>query len=330
MESMNLKNRKEDSAFLRFKSLKNGGVNMSIAVMKENAKIKICFDSVYIITNKTASPVSRKKTKNIHSKEISKNAEKNYQKRKAIRNSVINEIINNNFSQGNISITLTFDPMMFDMNKIQELDFTHKEFKKFIQRMNRRYEDFIYLATFSRQENGTWHYHMITNMIMDESVNNIQNIWGNGSCECKNMNSGDYYTNVKDYMGKNMEAFADEKMGRHGYLCSENIVRSIVLRSDKEEDEELFRMAFARISCGGAVLIGRTETSMGITKQTAEEIVSGNFNIQFNEELTSELKRQGYSKVYSETEVYKSTLLYPFMDWFPPKKFAKLRNKILK
>jgi wyosine [tRNA(Phe)-imidazoG37] synthetase (radical SAM superfamily) len=86
---------------------------------------------------------------------------------------------------------------MFDIEKIQDLDFTHKEFKKFIQRMNRRYEDFIYLATFSRQENGTWHYHMITNMIMDESVNNIQNIWGNGSCECKNMNSGDYYTNVK-------------------------------------------------------------------------------------------------------------------------------------
>lgn len=303
---------------------------MSIAVMKENTEIKICFDGVYIKINETASPVSRKKTKNIQSKEKSKNAEKNYQKRKVERIATVKEIINNNFSQGNISITLTFDPLLFDMEKIHDLTFTHNEFKKFIQRMRRRYEDFKYLATFSRQENGTWHYHMITNLIMDESVNNIQNIWGNGSCECKNMYSGDYYTNVKNYMIENMEAYAEEKQKRHGYLCSKNIVRSIVLSADKEEDRELFRRAFARISCGGAVLIGRNETSIGVTKQTAEEIESGNFNIQFNEELTAELKRQGYREVYSKTEVYKSTLLFAFMDWFPPKTIAKLRDKIRK
>lgn len=303
---------------------------MSLAIMKEIIKIRILYSEVYVIITNAASPVFRKKTRNIQSREKSEFAEKNYQRRMARRESVISEIFDNNFSQGNIFITLTFDPAICDEAEIRDIECTHKEFKKFIQRMNRRYEDFLYAATFSRQNNGAWHYHMITNLVMHEGIDDIQNIWGNGSCTCKNLYSGEYFANTKDYLCDNMEEFEDEKKGRHGYLCSKNVVRAIVLRADKPEDAELFQKACEIIDQGGFIQIGETEKSMGITKQTEEEVASGTFDILFKEELTDKRKKQGYREVHSKTETYLSTLIYPCINWFPPKKIARLRDKIRK
>jgi hypothetical protein len=304
---------------------------MSLVNMEEFVKIKICRNEAYIIVTNSPNPVYRKKTNNVQSKEKSKNADKNYQKRQAKRNSAIKDIFETNFGQGNIFITLTFDSATFDKGDIMNLDFTHGEFKKFIQRMNRRYEDFIYLATFSRQQNGAWHYHMITNLIMAENLNIVQEIWGNGNCNCKNLCSGEYYLNAKNYMCKNAEEFADDKKGKRGYLCSKNVLRPIVLRMNKIEDEALFEQAFDKILELGIKLLSETRTVRGITKQSEDIIESGKtFDVQFDKELTDKQKKQGYHEVYSETAVYITNTLCQVLDCLPPKKTAKLREKIRK
>lgn len=304
---------------------------MSLANIEEFVKIKICRNEAYIIVTNGPTPVCRKKTKNVQSKMKSKNADKNYQKRQAKRNSAIKDIFETNFGQGNIFITLTFDPATFDKDDIMNLDFTHGEFKRFIQRMNRRYEDFIYLATFSRQQNGAWHYHMVTNLVMAENLYIVQETWGNGNCNCKNLYSGDYYTNAKDYMCKNAEEFADDKRSRRGYLCSKNVLRPIVLCMNKIEDESLFEQAFDEILEHGIKPLSESRTVRGITKQSEDVIASvKTFDMQFDKKLTDELKKQGYNEVYSETAVYVTNTLCPILNCFPPKKNAKLREKIRK
>lgn len=76
----------------------------------------------------------------------------NYYKRLKKRKKTIDEMCYNNFEIPNtVMITLTFDGKKNEKDYTQ-LDVTHCEFKKFIQRINSRYDNFKYIATFCRQE----------------------------------------------------------------------------------------------------------------------------------------------------------------------------------
>ncbi len=306
---------------------------MSLVEMKENMKYIIRRNDTTIVFTKTAHPIKRTKTRNIDSKEKSKNHEKNYKKRMKTRAAAIREIFSNNFRQSDIILHLTFDPLKFLNDDLGNIDFTHREFKKFIQRMKRRYDNFIYLATFSRQDNGNWHYHLVTNLPfnnpvieLDESLQKIEGIWGNGYCEVKALSTMKYYENLKNYMIENMEQFEEDKKGRRGYLCSKNITRPIVLKENKPEDHERYELATKRIMQNGIYPIGTSETVIGITDQPVIDGVV--FNMRFGDGLTAELEKQGFKNVTATTIVGMSNAV--FFDWFPPIERAVLREKIRK
>src|SRR5690606_13269626 len=87
-------------------------------------------------------------------------------------------LVCSNFADGDKFITLTFrDTEAFDIRDVHD---TNREFKKFIQRMRRRYGDFKYIAVIEFQDEnkrGAVHYHLICKLPYIHYTE-IANIWG--------------------------------------------------------------------------------------------------------------------------------------------------------
>lgn len=202
--------------------------------------------------------------------EAGKYQTKNYKQRKKSRRDTLKELAENNFKPKKcLFITLTFDPStgtevepvllppelaQYDLEtslmeatedlfsggkakkkeiipKFQDLPACHAEFKKFIQRMNYRYDNFKYVAVYSRQGmTGVWHYHMICNLRYIP-IGELNDIWGLGVSYIKSVRrTGAMYKTI-NYCIRNMLAYADELKGEKGYLNSRGLNRNIVLRS---------------------------------------------------------------------------------------------------
>ncbi|MDD4752923.1 MAG: hypothetical protein PHT78_06690 [Desulfitobacteriaceae bacterium] len=125
--------------------------------------------------------------------------------------------------------------------KFQDLSACHAEFKKFIQRMNYRYDNFKYVAVFSKQANtGVWHYHMICNLKFIR-FDELKEIWGLGSTYIRSMKSKGAMYKTINYCIKNMVAYSDNLKGEKGYLASRSLNRSIVLRSWEGAEQRDFK-----------------------------------------------------------------------------------------
>lgn len=131
-------------------------------------------------------------------------------------------------------ITLTFaDTNKFDITNVED---TNKEFKKFIQRMRRRYGNFKYLAVIEYQDKngrGAVHYHMLSDLpyIPNDELNKI---WRNGFVKINQIkhidNIGAY---IVKYMGKESYDGRDYRLdGKKLYLTSKNLKRSMVFRGE--------------------------------------------------------------------------------------------------
>ncbi len=119
-----------------------------------------------------------------------------------------------------------------------DLKTCNKEFKKFIQKMNYRYENFKYVAAVGRQDNGNWHYHVVCNLSYID-FNELKKIWGLGGAFIGKIRSNAQLCKATSYVGKNMHNARLELKGQKGYLASKGLNRKIVLRSwaDKEKSE---------------------------------------------------------------------------------------------
>lgn len=124
--------------------------------------------------------------------------------------------------------------------KYRELLACHKEFKKFIQRMNYRYDNFKYVAVFSRQlKTSVWHYHIICNLNYIK-FDELNAIWGLGSTYIRTVKNKGAMAKTVNYCVKNMYAYSDELKGEKGYLASRGLRRSIVLRSWEGAEQNEF------------------------------------------------------------------------------------------
>ena len=134
-------------------------------------------------------------------------------------------------------LTLTFDGRLQPEKQFSDIKTTHKEFKKFVQRVNDHYDNFRYVATFSRQKNGNWHYHMICNFPITIAPGEVRKLWKNGSFYITQIETNDEMETVIKYVISNMNESTAEMHGNHGYLCSKAIERDKVITSWREEQE---------------------------------------------------------------------------------------------
>lgn len=131
-------------------------------------------------------------------------------------------------------------------SKYHDLKTCNKEFKKFIQKMNYRYENFKYVAVMDKQENGNWHYHIICNLNYIE-YNELKGIWNLGGVFIGKIGSKNQLLKVTNYLKKNMVNARLYLKGQKGYLASKGLNRNIVLRSWATNEQTEFQEQAQRL-----------------------------------------------------------------------------------
>lgn len=227
---------------------------------------------------------------------VGKYADFNYAKRIKKRAQKVRDICKNSFEAGKaMFVTLTFNPKLFDKTSLNDLSFTHSEFKKFIKRVNTHFEGFKYIATFARQGNGNWHYHMICNLSNDKDMKILYSLWESGYISCSLIYNQEYYYNCINYLIKNMNSSADDLKRIRGYLFSRNIERDIIVTSWRAEDVSAYDNIKQDIMQSNVYKKYEVRQRIGIKATTPDpdtgEVVE---HILINAELTADAIKQGY------------------------------------
>lgn len=278
----------------------------------------------------TTQPVKKDKLKKIKPSIPSDYAKFNYFNRMKKRRQEIREICWNNFDLPDVvMLTLTFDQKSNVEKNFTLLEESHREFKKFIQRVNSHYENFRYLATFSRQNNGNWHYHVMCNFQHSITNGEITNLWKNGITYITYINTREKYNSAVQYLTCNMDESADALKGKHGYICSRSVERDIQLVSWREEQFNEFEKAFEKVKQENRTILYETRNPLGVKGTRMNEETGEAFEVHLKDrELTPALKDAGYEQWETVYTHLKS--LADFSDMFEPLKPATLRPKKFK
>lgn len=254
--------------------------------------------------------------------------EPNYAKTQQRRRQGVREMISNSLDkEHSCFVTFTFDGERLGKENVTNLDWAHKEFRKFIKRVDYRYDNFVYIATFARQNNENWHYHMLCNFPPETTEKEIREMWGNGRVGKTSFKSAEHFENVIKYLIKNMEKSKDELKGRKGYLSSFNAKRDMRVCSWKEEDSEKYAEWSTKIverGKGSVKVLHKGEKATGVIKEEID-VNTGEIHsdIIIGVELDEDMKKQGYRKLMTRTEVYSSQGSNE--DVFPVPQFAVLK-----
>ena len=197
--------------------------------------LKTVFSVVNSSVPKDPSTSAKRSTK----KNTGKYAKFNYAKRVKQRASQFKTHAYINFAIPNVQfVTLTFDSRIFE--GANDLKACHIAFRNFIKRIRHQFDDFRYLAVFSRQRNGNWHYHMICNF--DETVSGkmIRELWKNGIVHNTVITKYDEFDTKISYCVDNMTKIAWEDLqGEQGYLHSDHLQNKKIVRSWNDDEYEM-------------------------------------------------------------------------------------------
>ena len=303
--------------------------------IKDGFKIKIGRKRTHITTYEnmklqTTQPVKKDKQKKIKPSIPSDYANFNYHNRMKKRRQEIREICWNNFDLPHVvMLTLTFDQKNNTEKNFTHLEEAHREFKKFIQRVNSHYQDFRYIATFSRQQNGNWHYHIMCNFQQSITNAEIKTLWKIGITYVSYIVTRDGYNRAIQYLTDNMNESADALKGKHGYICSRSIERDIQLVSWREEQFNEFLEAFEKVKENKRTILYETKNHLGVKGTQVDEDTGEVFEIHLPErELNPMLENAGYKEWETIYTHLKSEA--DFSDKFAPLKPATLRPKKFK
>ena len=237
----------------------------------------------------------------------------NYAKRVRKRAENVQETCFNSFGAGlSAFVTLTFAPERFQGKDLSDLDFTHHAFKNFIKRINEQYEGFRYAATFARQENGNWHYHILCNFGAQTTSAEVSAIWKNGFVKLNHMrNDSDLRRHIQ-YLVRNMNQSADELFGRKGYLMSRNIERDVQMKSWTEDGEAALIAITDALKQHRVTKRYETEKHIGIGRAEVNAETGEVYEEQYiGAELTDLMQQMGFSDISSKCEYYSSAMRCP-------------------
>lgn len=280
----------------------------------------------------TTHPIKEDKPKKIKPSIPSDYAGFNYFNRLKQRRETIRELAYNNFdSVYSVMLSLTFDTQ--SKTDYTELDNAHRAFKTFIQRLNHHYDNFKYVATFNRQRNGNWHYHVLCNLLQTTKNKTISELWGNGMTYISYLETQSRFDTAIQYLIDNMQQAADDIKGKHGYLASRNLEKNIIITSYKKADTEEFNQAFERVLENHRRILYETKNHLGIQGETVNEETGEviNFTIP-DRELDPMLENAGYKSWDTTYTHLSSSARFPekFSDILPatprPKKFKRTKG----
>lgn len=253
-------------------------------------------------------------------------AEFNYYNRRKKRCQKIKELSWNNFEKGkSCMVTLTFR----DVEQYTNYDKAYSEFKRFIKRMNSHFSNFLYIATFNRQTNGNWHFHVLCNL--DDNTGNdvIARLWKNGFTYKTDIDTTGKFKNVVDYLIANMSESAQESHGRYGYLASRNLEHNKEIVSYHEEDSEEFDQIFPIISEKSRRILYETKIHLGVHGEGVDQETGEVFRVTLpDEEMNDVLKNAGYES-WDTIFTYVSSSA-DFSDKFRPIEAASPKEKKFK
>lgn len=192
----------------------------------------------YTDTKKTTK--GRKKSVNKNDDEIEQNNYRDQVLNRAKRN--LRRLINCNGDSMSKFVTLTFK------ENVTDLDIANREFKKFIQRLNRftKLERGVqYACVIEFMKNGRVHYHVIFFNLPYIKNADLRKIWGQGWVR---INRVDNVDNLGSYVVKYMNKDADDERlkGRKSYLTSKGLYKP----KEIKEDERVQVLADALTSSG--------------------------------------------------------------------------------
>lgn len=149
-----------------------------------------------------------------------------------------------NFGSGDKFLTLTFDPKRAKEEDIRSIEFVDKEFKKFIQRFNYKFDTKLqYIAVRELHKSGRYHLHMLCKYPFEfkdeEDIRHWerivgQEVWKHGFVDIKVI---DHVDNVGAYLIKYMTKNISLELfkGKKAYLCSKGLERPLIFRGEEAE-----------------------------------------------------------------------------------------------
>ena len=299
---------------------------IKITISRNRTKITTCFNMVFNTGRKSESEI-------ITAGNSGKRTEYNYKLRLKKRRNKVRELCHNSFSPDTaVFLSLTFDAKKFPDKDLSSTMTTHRLFNNFTKRVNDHYENFKYIATFSKQGCGNIHYHVMCNFDKKITEKDVADLWKNGSIEVNYLKSYGDYLRAVDYLIKNMDEESEDKQGRRGYLYSKNIEHDIILSSWREETITDYNKAFEEImdfENNPIREIYETNRFVGAMRETqeSEDCIS---DVEFIpvKEMTDSLKNEGYRECHTICTHFASEAR--FEDKFSELTTATLREKKFK
>ena len=189
---------------------------------------------VYIYDKKK---VKNKKDKSSDVSLIIKDNNEVIEKNKKIedRNIIRSKIECQRLAKANMRDWKTFITLTFSEN-ITDIEFANKKFRYFIDKVRRVYSDFRYICIPEFQKRGAVHYHLLTNVDVDNNklifaqLDNYDfkhiKYWNDGFTSVETI-TGDI-KKVIGYISKYMTKDLDDRLfGHHRYLYSTNLQKPI-------------------------------------------------------------------------------------------------------
>lgn len=249
-------------------------------------------------------------------------SEQNYERRQRKRAKTIKQKCRNCFNTDNsILATLTFDEkkcISVGFNP-KEIEQTHNMFNRFIKSIKRRYDNFCYVATFDKQENGNWHYHMMCNFPIIKTSGTtarmLEELWQCGRIDVSEILSQGHFNNSVKYLIKNMVNNDSDKHGKKAYLSSRNAKSNIVVSSARVADTKLYNEIKKEVNKYPLSQIYSVTHRTGFIHNSYgfDDII-----IDFNGEHN--VPPSGYTPVNMKITAYSSPV--KLNDFFPPLKWA--------
>lgn len=149
----------------------------------------------------------------------------------------IKRLVDENLDNNTKFFTLTFK------ENIQDIDIANREFKKFIQRLNRFVRvkmkwDYKYLATWEKQKRGAIHYHIILFNFPFVNAKKLEEIWGHGFIKINDISKVDKAQNVGRYVSKYFGKDLDVKEHKKkAYFSSRNLSKPVEINKFSEKDD---------------------------------------------------------------------------------------------
>lgn len=308
---------------------------MGEEIIKNGYKFKIGRYRTQITTYEnmrlqTTQPIKEGKPKKIKPNIPSDYAAYNYHNRMKQRRKALEELCYNSFSETeSVMLTLTFAVSTDTIISYTDIAAAHHEFKKFIQRVNDHYDNYKYAATFSRQSNGKWHYHVLCNFSHQIQNDEIKKLWKNGMTHITYIDSVSLFGRVVEYLVRNMNDVSGELNGKHGYLASKSIEKDIVITSWRAEHDKDFEEAFEKINAAPRKILYETKNHIGIKGKRVNEETGKEVEITIPDmEINPFLEKAGYESW--DTVYTHLTSHVDFSDKFSPLAAATPKQKKFK